>query len=181
MIRIVLAAALLALAQPALAQDPAPAAAPPATAPPQDLEPPFGLKPRDVVDFLNRREGLTVELLADQSQPVIRVTGDQLEWLVVFYGCRGDLCPDAQFSAAFRNPSITIETINEWNRTRRYLKASFEAGDPPAGVVQHDIMLTRRTNMEELDQHLLVWRRTLPRFALMVGYFVPEGDEVAGE
>lgn len=183
------AAAALSLALPASAQE-APAAAaaqPPAeagvasTQRPRDLEPPFGLAPQSVVDLLNRQQGLTAELVPDQTQPVIRVTGDQLEWLVVFYGCRAELCPDAQFSAAFRNPAITLETVNEWNRTRRYLKASYiapaTAEEPAGAVVQQDVMLPRSVAEQILIESLTVWRNTLPRFALAVGYF--QADDAA--
>lgn len=93
--------------------------------------------------------------------------------LVVFFqSCENDLCSDLQFSLGFSNPAVTLEGVNRWNRARRFLNAFYAlAATPeavPAAAVQYDVFLTAVQGVEQLSDHLAVWRGLAAEFPSVV-------------
>lgn len=159
------AAAALLTAAPALAQTPpAPAAAQP------------GLTIADVSAWLTSKGGKVGPVQHEGGQTYIAVTDGPLTWAVFFYGCANDRCGDLQFSASFSNPTITLETVNTWNRERRFLKAFYapaaNGGDPTAAV-QYDVLI-QPGGVDQLTDPTAVWVGTVSAFATAVGYLRPE-------
>ena len=128
--------------------------------------------PQTVSDWMSGQE-LSPELVTEGETPFIRVQDEGLTWLLFFYGCEAESCDSLQFGAGFTNEQITAETINAWNRDRRFLKAYFEAGDEGSAIVQYDVIPTAGAPMDHLSDHVALWRGTLADFAVHVGYFDP--------
>ena len=128
--------------------------------------------PQAVSGWLSGQE-LSPELVMEGETPFIRVQDEGLTWLLFFYGCETDRCDSLQFGAGFTNEEITADTVNSWNRDRRFLKAYFEAGDEGSAIVQYDVIPTDGAPMDHLSDHVALWRSTLHDFAVHVGYFDP--------
>ncbi len=125
--------------------------------------------PQAVSDWLSGR-ALTPELVTEGEESFIRVQDEGLTWLLFFYGCEAQGCDSLQFGAGFTNDSITQDTVNAWNRDRRFLKAYFEAGEEGSAIVQYDMIPTEGAPMDHLSDHVDLWRGTLADFAVHVGY-----------
>ncbi|MFN3535961.1 MAG: YbjN domain-containing protein [Brevundimonas sp.] len=128
--------------------------------------------PQAVSGWLSSRN-LTPELVIEGEDPFIRVPDGALTWLLFFYGCEADGCDSLQFGAGFTNPDITSDTVNSWNRDRRFLKAYFEAGAEGSAIVQYDVIPTQGAPMDHLGDHVDLWRSFLNAFAVHVGYLDP--------
>ena len=76
--------------------------------------------PQAVSGWLSGQE-LSPELVMEGETPFIRVQDEGLTWLLFFYGCEAESCDSLQFGAGFTNEQITADTINAWNRDRRFL------------------------------------------------------------
>ncbi|MFN4296607.1 MAG: YbjN domain-containing protein [Brevundimonas sp.] len=126
--------------------------------------------PQAVSGWLSGQD-LTAELVTEGEDPFIRVREEGLTWLLFFYGCEADGCDSLQFGAGFTNEEITVESVNAWNRDRRFLKAYFEAGAEGSAIVQYDVIPTRGAPMDHLGDHVELWRNFLNAFAVHVGYF----------
>lgn len=134
---------------------------------------PDGLAIPAVVAWLEQK-GLTAGAVqTDGAQPYVRVTDGALTWVLYFYSCEGQVCPDLQFSAAFTNATVTPEITNRWNRENRFLKAFHQpgsAGGAGSAVAQLDVLVDSRSGLTELEDAVAVWRGLLPEFAREVGY-----------
>jgi len=163
--RVATCVAMLSAGAPALALAPARAQAQTAA--------PDGLAIPAVAAWLEQK-GLTVEAVqTDGAQPYMRVTDGALTWVLYFYSCEGQVCPDLQFSAAFTNATVTPEITNRWNRENRFLKAFHQPGSAGAAgtaVAQLDVLVDSRSGLTELEDAVAVWRGLLPQFAREVGY-----------
>ncbi|MFT4954205.1 MAG: hypothetical protein ACI8U3_000573 [Brevundimonas sp.] len=128
--------------------------------------------PQAVSDWLAGR-ALSPELVTEGEDPFIRVQDEGLTWLLFFYGCETEGCDSLQFGAGFTNEEITADTVNSWNRDRRFLKAYFEPGDEGSAIVQYDVIPIGGAPLDHLSDHVDLWRGTLADFAVHVGYFDP--------
>jgi hypothetical protein len=77
-------------------------------------------------------------------------------------------CEDINFYAGFYDFQPTLESINEWNRDRRFGKAYLDQdGD---AVVELDINLEYGVTADNLDASFQVWALVLSEFAAHIGY-----------
>jgi len=129
--------------------------------------------PQAAMPWLTAHQGMTPELVTEGEDAFIRVQDESLTWLLFFYGCESAGCDSLQFGAGFTNDSITQDSVNTWNRDRRFLKAYFEAGDEGSAIVQYDVVPTTGAPIGHLDDHLELWRAALVDFAAHVAYFEP--------
>ncbi len=153
-----LAALALAVAVPAAAQ----------TAPAQP-----GLSVADVSAWIASKGGDVQPIQRQDGEIWLTVRDGNLTWLIFFYSCSNDVCGDIQFAASFSNPTITPTMINDWNRGRRFLKASFlpgAAGEDPTALVQYDLLLVPG-DVEQLNDPVAVWVDMIDDFARTTGYF----------
>lgn len=142
-----LAAVLLASATPAFAQ----------TAP--------GVTVAEARAWLIDKGGQVAEPTLQPGSTTLKVA-DALPWALTFYACQ-TACADAQYTASFTSPAITLDFVNRWNRDNRYLKAFFvpaPAGDEPSAVVSYDVVLTG-SGADQLTQPTSVWKQVQTAFA----------------
>lgn len=164
------AAAALLTAAPAaaLAQTPAPAST--AARP--------GLAIADVSAWLTSKGGQVSAIQREGTDIYVTVTDGPMTWAVFFYGCTGDVCGDIQYTAAFSNPTITFDKVNDWNRERRFLKAFYvpaATGGDPSAAVQYDVLI-HEGGIDQLTDPTAVWIGMVGDFATQVGYFAAEGE-----
>ncbi len=153
--------ALLSLAAaPALAQDASESTPPPAPAP-------TGVDPEAVAAWLTEKGGGVEPLQVRGSQVVMTVHDGSQQWHVIFLACDAGRCGDAQFNARFAAPDVTVETINRWNWSNRFLKAYLATptdGSEPQAIVQYDLLING-DDVNQLNDPTSVWVQSLPRFA----------------
>jgi hypothetical protein len=128
-----------------------------------------GVTIADARAWLAAQGGSVSEPISANGAQTLQVADSPLAWSLTFYSC-ASLCDDVQYSAAFSAAGLTVEQINEWNRSNRFLKAYFTpaAGEAPAGaVVQYDMVLTG-DGPEQLRDATAVWLQLLRHFAQTV-------------
>lgn len=147
---------LLALAAaPAIAQDAAADA--PVTA---------GVDPEAVAAWLTEKGGAVDPLQIRGAQVVMTVHDGPQQWNIIFLSCDAGRCGDMQFNARFAGSDVTVETVNRWNWSNRFLKAYLATptdGGEPVVVVQYDLLLNG-DDLIQLNDPTSVWVQSLPRF-----------------
>jgi hypothetical protein len=142
----------------------------PAAAPAQG-----GLAITTVRDWLVSVGATVSEVTRADGRTSITVTDGPMTWLVFFNGCQADVCGDIQYMAAFSNPTITPDLVNQWNLEHRFLKAYFTTGaSAGTAIVQFDVLLVDGVGIQQLIDPTSVWVGLLPTFATHVGFFAPE-------
>lgn len=159
---LLLSTLLTLAAAPALAQD---AEAEPATSPAS------GVDPEAVAAWLTEKGGGVEPLQIRGSQVVMTVHDGPQQWHVVFLACDAGRCGDVQFNARFPAPDVTVETINRWNWSNRFLKAYLATpadGGEPQAIVQYDLLING-DDVDQLNDPASVWVQSLPRFVAHIG------------
>ncbi|HST91162.1 MAG TPA: YbjN domain-containing protein [Brevundimonas sp.] len=148
---VLLAALALGAASPALAQTAAPKGAP----------------VTEVRSWLTGLGGTVGEPEVEAGSQTLKVADQPLPWTLTFYNCIGSApCDDVQYSAAFSG-GVTLEQVNDWNRSARYAKAFFvPAGDggEAGAVLQYDVVLTS-SGVDQLQEPTAIWLQMLRGFA----------------
>ena len=136
---------------------------------------PGGLAITAVRDWLISVGATVGEVTRADGRTSVTVTDGPMTWLVFFNGCEADVCGDIQYMAAFSNPTITPDLVNQWNLEHRFLKAYFTPGAAAGtAIVQYDVLLVGGAGTQQLIDPTSVWVGLLPAFATHVGFFVPE-------
>ena len=99
----------------------------------------------------------------DYGDPLItgRINGSK--YGVYFYGCEdGRDCNDVQFSAAWAGYDVSMNRINEWNKTKRYGKAYLDDdGDPNIELI---VNLKYGVSRDNFDDTIDWWMLTMNEF-----------------
>lgn len=146
-------------------------AATPADAALQTTATPVGLPITAVAEWITAKGGTVTPVERNGDSTWITVRDGALTWFVFFYSCEGDVCGDIQFAASFVDAGITQTRINDWNRERRFLKATWFQGEGdalPQGVVQYDVLLNA-TGIDQLTDPTAVWIDMVAQFATFIG------------
>jgi hypothetical protein len=110
-------------------------------------------------DWLISVGGEVAEPLAEDDRMTLTVA-DQLPWRLSLLDCN-TLCTDAQYTAAYSGPGVTLDWVNQWNRDHRFLKAFYispeEAGGEAGVIVQYDVLLLS-TGTSQLLESTVVWK-----------------------
>ncbi len=102
------------------------------------------------------------------GQPRIAGEVDGLPYQVFFLNCDTGNCEDINFYAGFAGVKPTLDSVNAWNRTKRFGRAYVDA-DLDA-VIEYDINLEHGVSRENLSAAFGVWSLVLGEFAGYVGY-----------
>jgi hypothetical protein len=136
-----------------------------------------GLAISDISAWITAKGGQVQPVQREGDQTWLTVDDGALTWLVFLYGCQQDVCSDIQFSTSFTNPNITAEGVNEWNRSRRFVKGYHQpgaAGEAGTAVLQYDLLL-QPGGVEQLNDPTSVWVGLLEEFARSIGFLPPAG------
>ena len=132
-----------------------------------------GMTLPEVVKWL-QDGGYKAEIKNLQSgEKYITSAAEGVNFDIYMYDCKADRCASMQWAAGFNmtKPGLPngVTKINEWNTTKRYVKAYVDAtGDPWA---QYDVNLSPGQTYEGLDDAFKnVWVRSLPAFKTFIGW-----------
>ena len=105
---------------------------------------------------------------SDQGAPMISGRVDGRPYLIFFDNCpAGTECLDIRFFAVFPGNKPTLETLNEWNREKRWSKAYVD-GDLDAAL-EFDVNMSSGSVHGTVDQTIALWAVTLSDFATFIG------------
>lgn len=122
------------------------------------------LRDPDLTAELLRVEGY--EASADQTRPgenpVLTANDDGLKFGLYFANCdEGKECQSVEFHAGFKNHKLTLETINEWNREKRFVRAYLDKdGDVALSMDVKPGGMERKLFVD----HLAIWSSLLAQF-----------------
>lgn len=93
----------------------------------------------------------------------------ETDYYIYFVNCNDTfVCEDINFYAGFYETRPTLESINEWNRDRRFGKAYLDQdGD---AVVEMDVNLEYGVTADNLDATFQVWALVVEEFVAHIGY-----------
>lgn len=106
----------------------------------------------------------SAELDTDQDgDPLITGRMEGVQYQVLFYGCTDNRdCRAVQFRAAWSMPDVTLQALNEWNRTKRFGKAYIDhEGDP---VIEMSINLDFGVSEDNFVDTVDWWRIAVTDF-----------------
>jgi len=107
----------------------------------------------------------------DNGQPRIAGKAGGVPYQVFFLNCDSGTCEDLNFYAGFAGVKPTMDSLNAWNRDKRFGRAYLD-GDLDA-VIEYDINLEYGVALENLNAAFGVWSLVLGEFAGYVGYEAP--------
>lgn len=106
----------------------------------------------------------TAEMSSDDTgDPLVKGSMEGINYLVFFYGCTNNSgCRNVTFMAGWNADGISQDTINEWNRTKRFGKAFIdEEGDP---AIQMSVNLDFGVTAENFEDTVDWWRVVITDF-----------------
>lgn len=107
--------------------------------------------------------------LDKDSQGDPRITGriEGTKYGIYFYGCvKGADCDDIQFSASWSGPKVSLEKINDWNRTKRFGKAYLDKdGDPN---LEMEVNLDYGVSAKNIEDSFNWWTKALKEYKKVV-------------
>ena|SRR5487761_1111428 len=101
---------------------------------------------------------------ASDGTPIITSQAAGATFYVYFYECHDGRCTDIQFAASWSNavpPRFTLDKVNGWNRTQRFLHASLAPGNILTASLDARVAYGTTANVEE---YLALWRTMLQEF-----------------
>lgn len=137
----------------------------------------FAVQAQTVIDggqvdeILNLARGYGSAHLETQSNGDPKITGkiEGVTYQVFFMNCTDNKnCEDLNFYAGFLDNKPTLETINTWNRDKRFGKAYLDA-DLDA-VVEFDVNLEHGVTRENLDAAFSIWALVLKQYTAHIGF-----------
>jgi len=123
-----------------------------------------------VDDILSLARGYGEATLETQSNGQPRIAGkvSAVPYQVFFLNCDSGVCEDLNFYAGFAGLKPTMDSLNAWNRDKRFGRAYLDS-DLDA-VIEYDINLEYGVERENLNAAFGVWSLVLGEFAGYVGY-----------
>jgi len=131
---------------------------------------------QDIIDgsmtdeILNIAKGYGSATLGTQTNGDPKISGkiEGVPYQVYFYNCTDNAnCEDINFYAGFLDNKPDLETINAWNRDKRFGKAYLDS-DLDA-VVEWDVNLEYGITRENLDANFGVWGLVLDQYTTYIG------------
>ncbi len=121
--------------------------------------------PADAILPIAQRFGEAEMDVDDLGYPMIVGTIEGLYYFAYYYGCNDDGtgCNSIQLRATWTVDSISLEHLNEWNRTTRFGKAYVESDGDVA--LEMEVNLDFGVTPNNLDDTFDWWRIGLIEFA----------------
>ena len=80
---------------------------------------------------------------------------------VYFFDCTDGSCREIQFAAGWTNNTASPDRINEWNTTKRYIRAYSKPGKV---IWAEQDVIVGRTTTENIDEYLTTWATVIAIF-----------------
>ncbi|MGX7951001.1 YbjN domain-containing protein [Tsuneonella sp. HG249] len=115
--------------------------------------------------------GLRAELGTDKvGDPMIGSAVDGTAFQVLFYNCKDNReCATVQFHAGYDHDGVSLNAINEWNRSQRFGRAFLDKEDDPILEMDLDLDdggLSRALFIDNVE----FWEALVPRFEEAIGF-----------
>lgn len=122
------------------------------------------------VETLLKRMGMVYEVGVDEhDDPLITLTLASYETKMYFYGCEEEGCTSIRLWAGFNlNTPPTIETLNEWNRTKRYSTAYLNTND--TACLDTDLIISGGVTLAEVEAFIRNFRDRLGEYTTHIGF-----------
>ena len=120
-----------------------------------------GITHEEMVAILNKA-GLTATIDKDSNGTrIVKSSVSGVNFDVYFYQCDKGRCGDIQFAAGWSNAKVAPERVNDWNRTKRFLRVYWKEGD--VLFAEHDARILSGTT-ENIEASLAFWKVMLGEF-----------------
>lgn len=115
-----------------------------------------------------RAKQLPVELTTDRDgDPLIHTSSDGVKFHVYFYECHGkQRCQSIQFYAGWSVKGISLDKINEWDRTKRFGRAYLDRDVEPC--VEMDVDLEHGATTEAIANDIVRWLLVMKTFRTFI-------------
>jgi hypothetical protein len=123
-----------------------------------------------VDDILTLARGYGEAALETQANGRPRIAGKVggVPYQVFFRSCDSGTCQDLDFYAGFAGIKPTMDSMNAWNRSKRFGRAYLDS-DLDA-VIEYDVNLEYGVARDNLNAAFRIWSQQLGEFAGYVGY-----------
>lgn len=125
----------------------------------------------DTTEVLNAARGYGSATLVTQSSGDPQINGkiNGISYQIYFQNCTDNAnCEDLNFYVGFLDLKPGLESINEWNATKRFSRAYLDQ-DKDA-CVEMDLDLVKGVTPEYLDSQIELWKLIVEQFSDHVGY-----------
>jgi hypothetical protein len=125
----------------------------------------------DTAEVLNAARGYGAANLTTQSNGDPQITGkiEGVTYQVYFLNCTNNAnCEDINFYLGFMDIKPSLESINDWNVSKRFTRAYVDQ-DRDA-CLEMDLDLVRGVTAEYLDAQFELWAMSVKQYASHVGY-----------
>lgn len=122
-------------------------------------------------ELLNLARGYGSASLEKQSNGDPKITGkiEGVQYAVYFMNCTDNkACEDLNFYAGFLDNKPSLETINAWNRDKRFGKAYLDSDDD--AVIEFDINLEHGVTRDNMDAGFQIWSLILKQYTDYIGF-----------
>jgi len=119
----------------------------------------------DAVENIARGYGSTQMETDNEGDPMITGRIKGIQYVIYFYGCndQGKKCQELILTAGWSDVPVSLEKINEWNRTMKFGKAYLDADNDP--TIEMAINLDGGgITAGNFDETFKWWSRTLGEF-----------------
>ena len=124
--------------------------------------PQSGISFQQMVEIMTRH-GLPATISRDSNGvQIITSRVININFDVYFYECQNGFCRDIQFAAGWSNATgATPDRVNEWNTTKRFIRAYWKPGNVVWAEQDARISLG---STENIDEDLTLWPQMLGEF-----------------
>jgi len=122
----------------------------------------------DVVSWLqDRGYQAKLQTLNDGTKD-LRSATQGINFHIKLYDCKADRCSSMQFFAGFdTHGRLSAPQMNEWNKTKRFVKAYVDSTNDP--WLEFDVDLAPGGSYDLLNDELAIWNLALPAFVKQYG------------
>jgi len=119
-----------------------------------------GLSRQDILEWLQKHGYKATRHDDSLKENIITTSFGGVSWDIYVYACTGEYCKSIQFAAGWSGAPVTVAQVNDWNSTKRYLRAYKN----DAGLwAEYDIDIAGGT-WEQLDHSLDRWNGMVATF-----------------
>src|SRR5664279_2225801 len=117
---------------------------------------------REKMVAIMTRHGLPARIDKDsKGNVIVKSRIIDINYDVYFFDCTDAGCREIQFAAGWSNSKASQDKINEWNTTKRYLRAYSK---PNKVIWAEQDVIVGRTTTENIDEYLTTWATVIAIF-----------------
>lgn len=125
----------------------------------------------DTSEILNAARGYGSATLVTQSNGDPQINGkiNGISYQIYFQNCTDNKdCEDINFYVGFLDLKPGLESINEWNISKRFSRAYLD--EDQDACVEMDVDLVKGVTPDYLDSQVELWTMIVEQFADHIGY-----------